>query len=103
MDIEQSNLYLENVHSSNLLPEQPFVVNMTPSNEHSPNFTQTNLVSDKKEEEVKRRETTRNVKTVKMYIQNDTKMEIKHSNSPSSIRRMKMEVNPLRYEMEPLI
>lgn len=43
----------------------------------------------------------RSVRTVKMYTQEATKD--KHTNSPSSLRRMKMEVNPLIYESEPLI
>ncbi|OII73107.1 uncharacterized protein cubi_02338 [Cryptosporidium ubiquitum] len=105
INIEQSNINFENANPSNSQPEQTFVVEVTSSSEHSPSCTQGDAINDEgdKKETKKNESIKRNAKTVKMYIRNDAEEEIKRKNSPSSIKRMKMEVNPLIYEKEPLI
>ncbi|CAD98505.1 hypothetical predicted protein, unknown function [Cryptosporidium parvum] len=45
----------------------------------------------------------KNSRTVKIHTNGGSEKHSKNINSPNSIKRMKMEVNPSRYENEPLI
>ncbi|KAK9172038.1 Ion channel family protein [Cryptosporidium meleagridis] len=103
INTEQLNIHLENADLSNSPSEQPFIVNLNSRDGKPTDSTQHEITSEKDKETTMIEPRAKNSRTVKIHIKGGSEKHSKNINSPNSIKRMKMEVNPPRYENEPLI
>ncbi|KAJ1613572.1 snoRNA [Cryptosporidium canis] len=101
VNTEKLNPHFESQHTWGLPSEKPLALDIDSEDcEANPKNTDEVKGDERLENEAKL--IMRNIRTVKVYTQDSTE-QIQRTNSPSSIRRMMLEVNPLIYEKEPLI